>query len=98
MSGDSRMRQPGRHEERGTQEYSGSDSTLLGSSRRARPAFDGGDLPSRGQGLIAKLPSLSSRKVVKAFQACGWQVARQESSHIIMVDEGERATLSVHAD
>ena len=44
---------------------------------------------------MAKLPSVSSRKVVKAFRACGWQVARQESSHIILVKEGETATLSV---
>jgi len=44
---------------------------------------------------MAKLPSVSSRKVVKAFRSLGWEVARQESSHIIMVKEGEIATLSV---
>jgi len=44
---------------------------------------------------MAKLPSVSSRKVVKAFRSFGWEVARQESSHIIMVKEGEIATLSV---
>ena len=44
---------------------------------------------------MAKLPSVSSRRVVKAFQALGWEVARQESSHIIMVKEGEMATLSI---
>jgi predicted RNA binding protein YcfA (HicA-like mRNA interferase family) len=44
---------------------------------------------------MAKLPSVSSRKVVKAFRSFGWEVVRQESSHIIMVKEGERATLSV---
>jgi predicted RNA binding protein YcfA (HicA-like mRNA interferase family) len=44
---------------------------------------------------MAKLPSVNSRKVVKAFQSFGWQVVRRESSHIIMVKEGEMATLSV---
>lgn len=44
---------------------------------------------------MAKLPSLSSRRVVKAFRSFGWEVARRESSHIIMVKEGELATLSV---
>ena len=39
---------------------------------------------------MAKLPSISGRKVVKAFRSMGWEVARQESSHIIMVKEGEK--------
>jgi predicted RNA binding protein YcfA (HicA-like mRNA interferase family) len=46
---------------------------------------------------MAKLPSLHYRRVVKAFQAHGWQVARQTSSHIIMVHEGQDITLSVPA-
>ena len=37
---------------------------------------------------MAKLPSVSSRKVVKAFRSFGWEVARRESSHVIMVKEG----------
>ncbi len=44
---------------------------------------------------MAKLPSVSSRKVVKAFNAFGWKVVRRESSHIIMVKEDHVATLSV---
>jgi predicted RNA binding protein YcfA (HicA-like mRNA interferase family) len=44
---------------------------------------------------MAKLPSLSSRKVVKAFRTLGWEVARQESSHIVMVRKEHLATLSV---
>jgi predicted RNA binding protein YcfA (HicA-like mRNA interferase family) len=44
---------------------------------------------------MAKLPSASSRKVVKAFRSFGWEVVRRESSHIIMVKTGEMATLSV---
>jgi predicted RNA binding protein YcfA (HicA-like mRNA interferase family) len=46
---------------------------------------------------MAKLPSINSRNAVKAFRALGWEVARQESSHIIMVREGYVATLSVPA-
>lgn len=46
---------------------------------------------------MAKLPSISSRKVVKAFQTFGWQMVRQESSHIILILEGREATLSVPA-
>ncbi|MFH1115208.1 MAG: type II toxin-antitoxin system HicA family toxin [Pseudomonadota bacterium] len=30
-----------------------------------------------------------------AFQSLGWSVARQRGSHVIMVKEGEIATLSV---
>jgi len=44
---------------------------------------------------MAKFPSVSSRRVVKAFRALGWEVVRRESSHIIMVKEGHMATLSV---
>jgi predicted RNA binding protein YcfA (HicA-like mRNA interferase family) len=41
------------------------------------------------------LPVLSGRKAVRAFEKLGWQVARQRGSHIIMVREGEIATLSI---
>ncbi len=41
------------------------------------------------------LPVLSGRKVVRVFENLGWQVARQRGSHIIMVKDGEIATLSV---
>jgi predicted RNA binding protein YcfA (HicA-like mRNA interferase family) len=41
------------------------------------------------------LPTLSGREVVRVFTALGWQVARQSGSHIIMVKEGELATLSI---
>jgi len=44
---------------------------------------------------MPSLPSVSGRKVVRAFEALGWQVARQRGSHIILVKEGEIATLSV---
>ena len=41
------------------------------------------------------LPMLSGRDVVRVFQHLGWQVARQSSSHIIMLREGSPATLSI---
>jgi len=41
------------------------------------------------------LPVLSGRKAVRAFEKLGWEVARQRGSHIILVKEGEIATLSV---
>ena len=41
------------------------------------------------------LPVLNGRKVVRAFENLGWQVARQRGSHIIMVKDGEIATLSI---
>jgi len=44
---------------------------------------------------MGKLPSVNSRKVVKAFKTFGWEVVRRESSHIIMVKEDHVATLSV---
>ena len=46
---------------------------------------------------MARLPSVSSRRVIKVFKAFGWEVARQESSHVILVKEGETVTLSVPA-
>jgi predicted RNA binding protein YcfA (HicA-like mRNA interferase family) len=41
------------------------------------------------------LPVLSGRKTVRVFEKLGWEVARQRGSHIILVKEGEMATLSV---
>ncbi|MFM7128301.1 MAG: type II toxin-antitoxin system HicA family toxin [bacterium] len=45
--------------------------------------------------MIAKLPILSGREVVKIFEAFGWEKARQSGSHIILVKPGEIASLSV---
>lgn len=41
------------------------------------------------------LPVVSGKEIVKRFEGLGWRVVRQSSSHIIMVKEGEAATLSV---
>ena len=42
---------------------------------------------------MAKLPSISSRRVVKTFEAHGWQAVRQKGSHIVMVKEGTRGDI-----
>ena len=42
-----------------------------------------------------QIPLLSGREVVKIFRRLGWDVARQQGSHIILVKEGNIATLSV---
>ncbi len=44
---------------------------------------------------MASLPVLSGREVVKVFRKFGWTVARQSSSHIIMVMEGRTVSLSI---
>lgn len=44
---------------------------------------------------MASLPLLSGREVVQAFSRCGWQIARQRGSHMVLVKEGHTATLSV---
>ena len=41
------------------------------------------------------VPLLSGREVVKVFGAFGWQVDRQNGSHIVLAKQGAVATLSV---
>ena len=41
------------------------------------------------------LPILSGREIVRLLEKIGWEVARQRGSHIIMVKEGQIATLSI---
>ena len=43
----------------------------------------------------SKLPVISGREAVRLFERFGWRVARQQSSHIILIKPGELATLSV---
>jgi predicted RNA binding protein YcfA (HicA-like mRNA interferase family) len=45
--------------------------------------------------MSSSIPVLSGRDVVRAFEKLGWSVARQKSSHIIMIKAGEVVTLSV---
>ena len=44
---------------------------------------------------MSKLPLLTADKVVKTFEKFGWEIARQKGSHIILVQAGHIATLSV---
>ena len=44
---------------------------------------------------MPQVPKLSGRNVVKVFGRDGWSVARQRGSHIILVKDGNWATLSV---
>lgn len=41
------------------------------------------------------LPVLSGREVVSVFGKAGWSFARQTASHMILVKQGEIASLSV---
>ena len=41
------------------------------------------------------LPAVSGQEVVRAFESLGWKVARRRGSHIVMITEGEIATLSI---
>ena len=44
---------------------------------------------------MASLPAISGKEVVQVLESFGWSVARQRGSHIIMIKEGEIATLSI---
>jgi len=44
---------------------------------------------------MAALPVLSGKEVVRVLERFGWMVARQSSSHVIMIKTGEIASLSI---
>ena len=44
---------------------------------------------------MPKLPVVSGAEVVQAFESLGWEVVRRRSSHVILVKDGEMASLSV---
>jgi len=44
---------------------------------------------------MARLPVLSGAEAVKVFQKAGWTVDRKRGSHVILVKDGQPATLSV---
>jgi predicted RNA binding protein YcfA (HicA-like mRNA interferase family) len=41
------------------------------------------------------LPQLSGQETALAFESLGWKVVRQKGSHIILIKDGQIATLSV---
>lgn len=44
---------------------------------------------------MTKLPQVSGRKAVRAFQRGGWEVWRQRGSHVVLTRPGSIVTLSV---
>jgi len=44
---------------------------------------------------MARLPMLSGGEAVKVFERAGWTIDRQRGSHVILVKDGQPATLSV---
>lgn len=44
---------------------------------------------------MPRLPVLSGREVVRAFESLEWRVARRSGSHTVLVKEGHVASLSV---
>ena len=44
---------------------------------------------------MAQMPVLSGEEVVKVFERFGWEFVRQAGSHMIMVKDGEIASLSI---
>ena len=44
---------------------------------------------------MPKLPRISGREAVRAFQQAGWEVARQRGSHIVLTRPGSIYTLSI---
>jgi len=44
---------------------------------------------------MPRLPVISGREAVRAFERAGWKVSRREGSHIILTKAGTPVTLSV---
>src|SRR4051794_29562222 len=95
MSSNPWMRQPRRHEGRGAYQHSRCYTHLSRSPRRAGSATYNRNSPGGGAGIMPRLPVLSGREVVRAFECFDWRVARQSGSHIVLIKEGHIASLSV---
>jgi len=44
---------------------------------------------------MPKLPRISGREAVRAFEKAGWEVARQRGSHVVLTKSGSIYTLSI---
>lgn len=44
---------------------------------------------------MPRLPVISGRDAVRAFERAGWKVSRREGSHIILTKAGMTITLSI---
>lgn len=44
---------------------------------------------------MAQIPALSGNDVLKVFEQFGWEFSRQSGSHMVMIKDGEMASLSI---
>jgi predicted RNA binding protein YcfA (HicA-like mRNA interferase family) len=44
---------------------------------------------------LSLLGSYAGEDVVRVFQEAGWRIARRKGSHVILIKEGYRTTLSI---
>ncbi|MCH8011757.1 MAG: type II toxin-antitoxin system HicA family toxin [Candidatus Marinimicrobia bacterium] len=44
---------------------------------------------------MPKLPRISGKKAVKAFQRAGWEISRQRGSHVVLTKKGSIYTISI---
>lgn len=44
---------------------------------------------------MARLPRISGREAVRAFERAGWTVARRKGDHMILTKPGHAANLSI---
>lgn len=44
---------------------------------------------------MSKLPLISGKEAVRAFEKAGWRISRQKGSHVILVKSGKQANLSI---
>ena len=44
---------------------------------------------------MPKLPRISGREAVRAFEKAGWEVTRQRGSHVVLTKPGSIYTLSM---
>ena len=44
---------------------------------------------------MAALPVVSGEQAVRAFQKAGWRKDRQRGSHVVLIKQGQTASLSV---
>ena len=44
---------------------------------------------------MPRLPRISGREAVRAFEKAGWEVSRQRGSHVVLTKPGSIYTLSI---
>ncbi len=46
---------------------------------------------------MPKLPRVSGREAIRAFQRAGWDVARQRGSHVVLIKSGSIYNFPCHS-